>query len=157
MSRFATRAQAATEYLIILAVVIIIALIVIGVLGGIPGVGTGARSRASASYWQTADIAISQYAAFAGSDDLDVALRNNLRNRVTLTSVTIGGGAQTCDETSLAPGQATSCTDDDGAASCASEGDAFSYAVSISYTDTATGAAYTFTGDGNRLEGRCAS
>ena len=34
-------AQTATEYLIILAVVIIIALIVVGVLGGIPGIGAG--------------------------------------------------------------------------------------------------------------------
>ena len=33
------KAQAATEYLIVLAVVIIIALIVIGVMGGIPGIG----------------------------------------------------------------------------------------------------------------------
>ena len=33
------QAQGATEYLIILAVVIIIALIVVGVMGGIPGIG----------------------------------------------------------------------------------------------------------------------
>ena len=33
----ANKAQTATEYLIILAVVIIIALIVVGVMGGIPG------------------------------------------------------------------------------------------------------------------------
>jgi len=44
------KGQGATEYLVILAIVIIIALIVVGVMGGIPGVGSGAKSRASASY-----------------------------------------------------------------------------------------------------------
>ena len=36
----AKKAQTATEYMIILAVVIIIALIVVGVMGGIPGTRT---------------------------------------------------------------------------------------------------------------------
>jgi hypothetical protein len=157
MRRLRSKAQAATEYLIILAVVIIIALIVVGVLGGIPGIGTGARSRASASYWQTADIAIPSFAAFAASDDLNVSIRNNLRNRITLTSVSVGGGTQACSETSLAPGQTTKCSDDDGAVSCSGEGDAFSFSVSVSYTDTTTGGTHTFTGDGNQLDGRCAT
>lgn len=37
------KAQGVTEYLIILAVVIIIALIVVGVMGGIPGMGKSAE------------------------------------------------------------------------------------------------------------------
>jgi len=66
------KAQGATEYLIILAIVIIIALIVVGAMGGIPGIGTGAKSRASASFWQTSDIAIPSYAVSAGADTLAV-------------------------------------------------------------------------------------
>jgi hypothetical protein len=151
------RAQTATEYLIILAVVIIIALIVVGVMGGIPGIGTGAQSRASATFWGTSDIAITDVAAFSGTDALNVTLRNNLRNSITLTTVTIGDGTQTCDQTSLSPGQSTSCTDATGAAGCTAEGDAFSHDVSIAYTDDDTGATYTFTGGGTQLEGSCAN
>tara|TARA_Y100000310_G_scaffold343799_1_gene453090 strand:- start:2490 stop:2954 length:465 start_codon:yes stop_codon:yes gene_type:complete len=150
------KAQGATEYLIILAVVIIIALIVVGAMGGIPGIGTGARSRASATYWQTADIAIPSYAAFTSTDDLNVTIRNNLRNSITLGTVTVGGGEQTCTSTSLAAGQSTTCSDDDGADGCAAQGDSFSYDISIAYTDDDTGASYTFTGEGHKLEGKCA-
>ena len=73
------KAQTATEYLIILAVVIIIALIVVGVLGGIPGIGKGAASRTSAAYWQTSDIAIPSYAIGqdGSADDLNLTVRNN--------------------------------------------------------------------------------
>ena len=150
------KAQGATEYLIILAVVIIIALIVVGAMGGIPGIGTGAKSRASASYWETADLAIPSYAAFTAEEDLNVSIRNNLRNTITLNTVTIGGGTQTCSPTTIAAGQNAKCTDDDGAAACEA-GDAYSYDVRIEYTDTETGATYTFTGEGQKLEGTCAN
>ena len=41
------RSQTATEYLIILAVVIVIAIVVVSVLGGIPRLGDGSSQRAS--------------------------------------------------------------------------------------------------------------
>ena len=151
------KGQGATEYLVILAIVIIIALIVVGVMGGIPGVGSGAKSRASASYWQTADLAITKYAAYTATDDLNVTIRNNLRSSITLTTVSIGPGTQTCTPTSLAPGQVATCTDDTGASGCSSEGDTFSYPVSVAYRDDDTGASYTFTGEGHEIEGKCAT
>jgi uncharacterized protein (UPF0333 family) len=150
------KGQGATEYLIILAVVIVIALIVVGAMGGIPGIGTGAKSKASSSFWKSSDIAMSQYVAFAASDNVNVTVRNNLANSITLGTFTIGGGTQTCTSTSLAPGQSTTCTDADGASGCAASGDAFSYDVSIAYTDDETGAGYTYTGEGHKLEGTCA-
>lgn len=148
------KAQGATEYLIILAVVIIVALIVVGAMGGIPGIGTGARQRASASYWQAADIAIPSYAVSAATDTLDINLKNNLRNSISAVAVTVGGTALTCSETSLAPGQSTDCS---GSMTCASAGDSYSYDVSVAYTDDETGASYTFTGEGHKLEGKCAT
>lgn len=46
------KSQTATEYLIILAVVIVISLIVVGVLGGIPSIGGGLKERALVAKWQ---------------------------------------------------------------------------------------------------------
>ncbi len=54
-------AQTATEYLIILAVVIVIALIVVGTLGGIPSIGTGASKNSADIQLKNLPIAVSQY------------------------------------------------------------------------------------------------
>ncbi|MBS1266665.1 MAG: hypothetical protein MAG795_00633 [Candidatus Woesearchaeota archaeon] len=150
------KAQTATEYLIILAVVIIIALIVVGVMGGIPGIGAGAAGRASASYWRTSDLAIPQYTAFTSSEDLNITIRNNLVNSITLNTVTVGADTLTCTPSSLGTGQTSKCFHDTAGSVCSASGATFSFEVSISYADDETGATYTFTGDGHKLEGTCA-
>ncbi|RMF54879.1 class III signal peptide-containing protein [Candidatus Woesearchaeota archaeon] len=147
------KGQTATEYLIILAVVIIIALIVVGVLGGIPGMGGGAGSRTSASYWATADVAFTSYSISAtGSDTLVV--RNNLRDGITVTSILLNGTALYGTDFQLAPGTSTTITSD--LINCTA-GQSFSYSVQINYTNSVTSASYTFTGDGTNLEGTCAA
>ena len=148
------KAQGATEYLIILAVVIIVALIVVGVMGGIPGIGGGARSRGTSSYWLTSDIAIPSIAVSAASDKINTTVRNNLRNSISDLVVKVGAATLTCGQTSLSAGQVTTCN---GAMTCATAGDAFTYDVAVTYTDTATKASYTFTGEGQKLEGKCAT
>ncbi|OIO64286.1 hypothetical protein COY28_02990 [Candidatus Woesearchaeota archaeon CG_4_10_14_0_2_um_filter_57_5] len=148
------KAQGATEYLVILAVVIIIALVVVGAMGGIPGIGSGAKARASKAYWQAADLAIPAYALSAGSDLLNVTVRNNFPGSVSGLTISVGGTSLTCESTSLAAGASTKCS---ASKTCASAGDAFSYEVSMTYTDTATGASYPFTGEGHALEGTCAN
>ena len=154
------KAQGATEYLIILGVVIIIALIVVAAMGGIPGIGTGAKQRASASFWQTADIAVPSYAVTTAGDSINMTLRNNLRNSVTLTAMSIGGVSFTvasdCDQASLSAGQTTEC-EKGTAGICTSAGDSYTMAVSVTYTDDETEASYTYTGEGHKLEGKCAT
>ena len=146
------KAQTATEYLIILAVVIIISLIVVGVLGGIPGIGKGATSRASAAYWRSADIAITDFAISASGSDT-VIIKNNLRNAITINDFIING-------VDLASGEVVSSgaskTYTGSVASC-SAGQTFSYAVNTFYRDSITNADYNFTGDNTRLDGICAS
>ncbi len=148
------KAQGATEYLIILAVVIIVALIVVGVMGGIPGIGGGARARGTTSYWLTSDIAIPSVAVSAAKDKINATVSNNLRNSISDVVVIIGGATLHCGQTSLSAGQVTSCY---GSLNCVNPGDAFSYDVAVTYTDTATKAGYTFTGEGQKLEGKCAT
>lgn len=56
------RGQTATEYLIILAVVIIIALVAVTVLGGFPTLFTSQSSQTlSEAYWQSAQISVYQH------------------------------------------------------------------------------------------------
>ena len=146
------KAQGATEYLIILAIVIIIALIVIGVIGGIPSIGISASSRASSTYWATADVAIIDYAISATGSDT-VILKNNLRNAIDLTVVSINDVDFEAGTTTLGPGGTKTYS---GAAASCTAGQSFSYNVTITYTDKKTNADYTYTGGGIKLEGTCA-
>src|SRR3989339_168382 len=83
------KGQGTTEYLIILAVIIVIALIVVGVLGWIPGVGTGITQSQSQAYWaSTSPFAMTQYEVFSdGSTAPIIVLRNQTSNKLTLTDI----------------------------------------------------------------------
>ena len=147
------KGQTAVEYLIILAVVIIIALIVIGVLGGIPGVGKGSGEKASKLFWSQAPVGIDNYAISAGGTDT-IIVRNNLDTKLTLTTFSVNSVNVASGNNTLSPGDSATLT---GAIAACTAGQAFAYAVSITYTDSETGAVYTYTGDGRKLEGTCAS
>ncbi len=147
------KAQGATEYLIILAIVIIIALIVIGVIGGIPGIGTSAASRASASFWASADVAITDYAISAAGTDT-VIIKNNLKNAIDVTVISVNSVDLEASTSTLGAGGTKTYT---GAVAACTAGQSFSYDVTLTYTDKKTGASYTYTGGGVKLEGTCAS
>lgn len=155
------RAQTATEYMIILAVVIIIALIVVGVMGGIPGIGTGARSGASSAYWKTAKISITSYSADA-SDNVKLKVRNGMPNTIKIRYFNLSSSgsspattALTQTDVTLGPGTEKEFT---GTVSniCNAAGDAWTSNIWVKYTDDETGENYTFKGEGNKLEGVCA-
>jgi len=155
------KSQGATEYLIILAIVIIIALIVVAVMGGVPGIGVGARFRASSSFWQTSDIAIPSYALSQDSsaDDFNMTLRNNLDTSITINELEIEGinMEDNCEMTSLSSGQSITCSENDMGNLCNAAGDAFSLDVNIEYVNDETGASYTYNGEGHKLEGKCSN
>ena len=150
------KGQSSTEYLIILAVVIIIALIVVGVLGGIPGVGKSASSRSSAAYWSSTDVAIPDFAVDEGGDSNFMRIRNNLKNSIIITNVELGGTTIITSDQTINSGESKNMTLDNHV-DCGSAGDGYSYDLVLTYTDSGTGASYAFTGDGNKLEGTCAS
>ncbi len=147
------KAQGATEYLIILAIVIIIALIVVAVMGGIPGIGTATRQRTSSSFWETLDVAVITHAVSAATDNMNLTLRNNRDHSISLGDMYVDGQEMTCSGNSLSTGQQTTCGVIDVTA--CSPGDAYSFDVSITYTDLDTDTEYTYTGEGHKLEGKC--
>jgi hypothetical protein len=149
------KSQTATEYMILLAVVLIIALIVVGVLGGIPAIGGTARTRASSSYWQAADIGITAYSFdgdAAGNDDVMV-VRNNHEGTITVNSISLEGSQVYSTATVFSPGEEKTLNVNYNCGGNA--GDRYTFSVEINYTADETGASYSFNGEGHKLEGTC--
>ena len=144
------RAQTATEYLIILAVVIIIALVVIGVLGGIPGIGSGIRSSADSTYWRTSSIGISNIVASPdpGTASVNITLRNNFADSIRIVNVTLeeSGPSVGFNATSrILPISGSATWGVDVPISGEPQpGESFSYTVKITYEDIRSGARYEF-------------
>ncbi len=159
------KAQGATEYLIILAIVIIIGLIVVGAMGGIPGIGAAGKTRTSATFWSSAEVGVTVFGASplaALNPSLNVTLRNNLRNSIVLQSgaanlnvvsngVTYG---LTCLQYTLFPGQQTKCY---YKGAVCTTGTSYSFDVLITYQESDTKKIYAFNGNGQKLEGRCST
>jgi hypothetical protein len=152
------KGQAATEYLIILAVVIVIALVVVVAMGKFPGIGKSTVGRSSAAFWSTQDIAITDYAISASGADTFV-VKNNMRNAVTITSFLIGTAPVNLAGAGATLGPGGTATFSGATSVCGATQTGQSYAgnLSITYTDISTSAVYTVTGDGTKLEGTCAN
>lgn len=112
----------------------------------------------SMAYWSTADVAFMSYSVnLAG--DVTLNVRNNNVGAITITDITLGSDVlnplNPALPVTLTSGATQTLTDVAGiAAGCSGS---YSYAVSIVYTDVETGASYTFTGDGQTLDGACLS
>ena len=88
--------QGATEYLVLLAVVLIVALVSVALLGFFPGMAADAQITQSQTYWQGAQpISIVESAARYSSVDTSdgyLRLRNNGAYQITITRIW-GNGA----------------------------------------------------------------
>jgi len=149
------KGQAAIEYLIILAVVVIIALIVIGVIGGFPGMTRGVSERDSAAYWASADVGITRYYMSATLNKTQLVVRNNRLFQINLTNITLDGGGSLNYTTGvgISPGSAI-VVNFTNVAGCATAGQVDSNIIVITYKDATYGTAYTFTGE-KPLVGTC--
>ena len=147
------RGQAAIEYLIILAVVVIIALIVIGVIGGFPGMTRGVSERDSAAYWAGADIGITRFFIATTGTSSQIVIRNNRLFQVNITNIYFDGISVFATQTPLAPGSSTNITLI-AAGSCPTAAQRYSKNVIITYKDATYGVTYNFTGE-KPLVGTC--
>ena len=139
------KAQTATEYLIILAVVIVIALVVASLLGGFPGIGSSIKDNANQGYWATTDIVIS--AASVNSTNTVLKIRNNMPETITITGMSLDGTSNTSNIGILKTGDSMEVDFDDLNESSTY----YSFDVEINYTGELN-AEYTFEGD-RPLEG----
>lgn len=147
------KGQASTEYLIILAVVVIVALAVVGVLGGFPTVSKGISEKDSATYWQSSDVGIVRY--YANLTGTYAVLRNNKNFAISINFATGTGNGITGSTISLSPGESTSTfkllvNNSTAGAYCPTTGSgSFSVGVSslsFGYSDPTYGTNYNFTG-----------
>lgn len=147
-----TRAQTATEYLVILAVVIVIALIVVSVLGGIPSIGGGAMNSAQRSVLESqTPLAISAWSV--DKMGTKIIFRNNANYNVKLTSVSIEGYEKSISAT-LRPGQQYEFVTLGAKNSDVSQ---YEFDVGYTYIDVSTGAEYTKNSSDLFISGRSSS
>lgn len=86
------RAQGSSEYLVLLAVVLIVALVAIALLGGFTGFGQDARATQTSQYWSTArPFAILGFNQ--KGDTMYLYLRNQDTDRLTLTNISISNAS----------------------------------------------------------------
>lgn len=126
------KGQGATEYLVILAVVLIVALVVIALLGFFPGVGGAARESQSASYWSGAQpFSITSF-KISGTD-VALVMQNRLSEKLTLTAIAFDGGALSNVTNTTFKGGEERTVAATLADTCGAAGDGFEYEVTFTY------------------------
>jgi len=150
-----SKGQGATEYLVLLAVVLIIALVVIALLSYFPGIAGDARITQSDSFWrgEARPIAITQSLQMATTSTLQMAITNQESSERTITAMTVNGvGTLTGAPISLSGGE-SKAVNITSAPICGVSGSYYEYNVVITYdSDKLTGAKQTGT---KTLLGKC--
>ena len=94
--RFIKQGQGATEYLVLLAVVLIVALVSVALLGFFPGMASDTQMTQSQTYWQSASpIAVIESSAYfeSGTAVPYIRIRNTGAYQIIITKVVIGNGS----------------------------------------------------------------
>jgi len=105
------RAQGATEYLVLLAVVLVVALVSVALLGFFPGMASDAQMTQSKMYWSGASpIAIEEMDAYFsvswGATQPVLIVKNNGAYPIRITKI-LGGNARTLDTFACTGGAGT--------------------------------------------------
>jgi hypothetical protein len=127
------RGQGATEYLVLLAVVLIIALVSIALLGFFPGLATDARITQSNSYWrgEARPFAILEHTVNTGGNATLIIQNNDASGTLTVTNLTAGAGSNG-SSMSFAPGETRTVTVNE-VVSSPSAGQVYDLAVTFSF------------------------
>ena len=106
------RGQGATEYLVLLAVVLIIALVSIALLGFFPGLATDARITQSTSYWkgEARPFAILEHSGTTTGSFTFVIQNVDAQGQITLLNMTAGNATPYTTSTTFSPGETRSIT-----------------------------------------------
>lgn len=157
-----SRAQTATEYMVILAVVIIISLIVVVVMSDIPTIGKETKNRAKDTFWNTASIGVVSYYNSVDSGS-KLIIKNN--NPFTIRLIWLNSST-TMDDSNPASFNSTAFVIGSGEVkvlmgeltpSCDNIGDSWQSYLFFKYQNIENQAIYYYKGEGNSLEGVCAS
>ena len=147
-----SRGQAWAEYIIVLAVVVIMAGVAMYLAGGFAGGSGQIEERESAAYWLSADVGIIRY--YLNSSMAQLVIKNNRNFKIRVDSITwndhgelvAGGGSSVI----LEPGQNAQVNVT--GLSCSSS--TYRMQLLVRYTDATYGTTYSFYGE-KPLVGQC--
>jgi len=122
------KAQASTEYLVILAVVIVVAVVVVGIMTNFIPLGGQTSDKANKIYWQNAEIGLLDWLMSSDGQD-SLVVRNNGQYDIYIQNITVDTASSSVNET-LAVGQQKTVRSD--WVSC-NKGSPYSYSVSFLY------------------------
>lgn len=130
-----TKGQGATEYLVILAVVLIVAMVVIALLGFFPGTAYDTKKSESDTYWNSMKPLQVVSSSQAANGNLSVVLLNVASDQLQITNLSVSGGG--CDGATVTPlyisgGDQKTLTTNFTSCSCAS-GSVYEYSMNITY------------------------
>jgi Flp pilus assembly pilin Flp len=153
------RGQTSVEYLVLLAIAIVIAVVAVGVLSGFIKIGTATTyKKKGAIYWKSAEIGIMDWEIFdtsGGSQLSTLVLQNNKEYQITIDWISLNGGATTKPlDITLLPGDVYRWETDN--ITCQSGG-SYSYVVTFQYQNKEHGVSgKRFTGI-EKLAGSCSN
>ncbi len=87
------KGQGATEYIVVLAIVLMVALVVVGLLGFFPGFSSDTQTSESSSYWQSAKpvaiIDAIQFSTGGVGQNVTLVIENHAPASITITSINL--------------------------------------------------------------------
>ena len=98
------KGQVSTEYLVILAIVLVVALVVVYLIGGFASMGAGTLETQSGNYW-AATYPLSITTHKAAGIVLDLQVQNNDLERLTITNISVDGASVFSTSTSFNSGE----------------------------------------------------
>lgn len=126
------KGQVSTEYLVILAVVLVVALVVVYLIGGFSGLGAGALETQSKNYWAGASP-FSVKTVKASGTAMQIEMANNDLEKLTLTDISVDGTSAFSTSTEFNSGESKTLSAT--VAACGATGAPFTYGnVTITYT-----------------------
>jgi len=133
---FGTRkGQGATEYLVLLAVVLIIALVSIALLGFFPGLAGDARQTQSDSYWRGEARPFQILEHRCTGTNLTLVMLNSEADKRIIGNMTVGENVTAVTKTFTGGERKTVSV----TAPCGATGEGYEFEVAISYTTAAIG------------------
>jgi len=127
------KGQVSTEYLVILAIVLVVALVVVYLVGGFAGLGAGSLETQSKNAWGAANpFSITGWKA--SGTTLELQMQNNDLEKLTITDIALEGASVFSTSTAFNSGESKVVTAT-LAAACAPASTPFTYNnVVVTYT-----------------------
>jgi len=127
------RGQAATEYLIIVSIVIVIALIAMTTVSGFPSLIGGTSKARSSDFWNRADFAITAY-SLSSDGSAVMLLKSRKAYQVEVRQIDIGE-SMIKESMKLAPGEEKKLTLEAGKLATGTSGSEYSEKIKFVYVD----------------------